>query len=360
MKIGVVGGGQLGQMLQIAGLPLGIEVSCYDPSPESPARVPGPLVVGATDIYDMADWAKAQDVLTYEFENFPPPLISALNEFKPLFPAVNALTTAQDRWAEKKAFTALDIPVGPFRPASTKEDVVQAIDDLDYPVIVKTRTGGYDGKGQARINDEADLAKVDELVAHGDVIVEQVIEFDYEVSVIGVRDRRGNIEIYPVTRNEHRDGILRTSIAPAGVSAFIDSTTAASITALLKHFEYVGVLALEMFVQGDRVMANEMAPRVHNSGHWTIEGAETSQFENHLRAVAGLPLGTTRARAHSAMVNLIGTVPATEDLLRVPGAAVHLYGKSPRPGRKLGHVTVTGGSALEVSERVKLLEKLVD
>jgi 5-(carboxyamino)imidazole ribonucleotide synthase len=261
----------------------------------------------------------------------------------PVYPPALALETAQDRLAEKQLFERLAIPLPGYVAVTTLADLRAAVDRLGLPAILKTRRLGYDGKGQAVIRAGDDLAAVWESLGGAPCVLEQRISLRRELSVLAVRGRDGETAFYPLTENVHRDGILRTSIAPAPDTAGqLQATAEGYARRILTALEYVGVLALELFVddRDGRLLANEIAPRVHNSGHWTMEGAETSQFENHLRAVLGWPLGSTAARGHPAMVNLIGSAPSTDALLAIPGAHLHLYSKSPRPGRKIGHVNV--------------------
>lgn len=359
MKVGVLGGGQLGQMLAAAGQPLGIEVDCYDESATAPAAATGAVTVGRlSEPEKLRGWAQTVDVITYEFENFPSSVVQPLAEYADILPSVRALAAAQDRWHEKRLFEQLHLPVSPFRLARSPQDLALAVSELDPPVVVKTRTGGYDGKGQVVVRGRQDLSEALALVEHSEVVVEQFVNFDSECSIIGVRSTRGEVKTYPLSRNQHRAGILHAS-TPWAYPETVQLSALAMMSDLMDHLDYVGVLALELFETDGTLVVNEMAPRVHNSGHWTIEGAKTSQFENHLRAVTGLPLGNTEPVCESTMVNLIGTTPPLEALLSVDGAHVHLYGKSPRPYRKLGHVTVTGRSGDEVAIQVKALEALL-
>lgn len=348
MIVGVLGGGQLGRMLALAGYPLGLRFRLLDPSAESPAGHLAELHVGAYDDPDaLVRFADGLDVATYEFENVPDEATRILESRLPVFPPSAALATAQDRLAEKRLFERLQIPLAAYAAVDSQADLEQAIIRIGLPAILKTRRLGYDGKGQVVISDPEDVATAFDSVGGVPCVLEQRIALRRELSVLAVRGRDGATACYPLVQNAHREGILRVSLAPAADLGELQAKADAYARRLLDALEYVGLLALELFVDdGDgSLLANEIAPRVHNSGHWTIEGAETSQFENHLRAILGLPLGSTAARGHSAMVNLIGTVPATTEIVAIPGAHLHLYGKAPRPGRKLGHVTVTADSA---------------
>jgi 5-(carboxyamino)imidazole ribonucleotide synthase len=331
--VGCIGGGQLGRMLGLAGVPLGLEFRFLDPSPQAPAAAVGELVVGAFDDAASLDrLAAGTDVVTYEFENVA---VASAARLQTLPPSLG-LELGQDRLIEKELFRRLGIPTARFG------SVVEA----GLPAIVKSRRLGYDGKGQRR---------VDAIEAIGEhELAEELVPFDRELSIVCVRGRDGETRFWPVAENVHRGGILRVSRAPAVRAPQAAAEELAG--RLLDELRYVGVLALELFEVEGRLLANEFAPRVHNTGHWTIEGAVTSQFENHLRAILGLPLGSTEARAASVMINLIGCAPALESLLRLPGAHVHLYGKEPRPGRKIGHLTLVGAGEAAIADAVALVD----
>lgn len=360
MNVGILGGGQLGRMLTLAGYPLGIKCVCYDETPGTSASFTGEVENGSIeDIKRIGAWAKRSNVLTYEWENYPPELVGHLASIRPLFPNVKALATAQDRWHEKVLFDELDIPVPAFRFASDEAELRRAIDELGCPLVVKTKTGGYDGKGQAVVRSDEDIASAVELVQKCPVIVEQLISFESEVSAIGARGRDGDIQVYPLTHNTHVDGILRRSVVPAPVKADFEYAADTYLRAIMNRLDYVGILALELFVTPAGLMANEMAPRVHNSGHWTQDGAETSQFENHLRAVTGMPLGSTELMCPTAMVNCIGYIPPVDQALAIPGTHLHVYDKELRPGRKVGHINITASSSKELTERIEAVEALM-
>jgi 5-(carboxyamino)imidazole ribonucleotide synthase len=315
--VACIGGGQLGRMLGLAGLPLGLRFRFLDPAPDACAAAVGELVVaGYGDVDGLERLAAGADVVTYEFENVP---VDAAARVAAV-PGVAALQHGQDRLREKELFRTLGIPTPRFGP----------LGETGVPALVKTRRLGYDGKGQRRVDAVEALAD--------DELAEELVAFDRELSIVGVRGRDGDTRFWPVAENVHREGILRVSRAPAAVAPQAEAE--AICTALLDALGYVGVLAVELFDVGGRLLANEFAPRVHNTGHWTIDGAVTSQFENHLRAILGLPLGATEARVPCVMVNLIGATPALDELVALPGARVHLYGKEPRAGRKVGHVTL--------------------
>lgn len=320
-------------MLALAGIPLGLRFRFLDPAADAPAGEVGELVVGAyDDPAALARLATGADAVTYEFENVPVAAARAVGAV----PASRALELGQDRLTEKELFTRLGIPTARYG----------AVADTGLPALVKSRRLGYDGKGQR-------LVERDEQLGEGE-LAEEIVPFGRELSLVAVRGRDGDTRFWPLAENVHRDGILRVSRAPAPAAPAAEAERL--VTRLLDDLGYVGVIALELFDLDGRLLANEFAPRVHNTGHWTIDGAETSQFENHLRAILGLPLGSTAARAPSTMVNLIGGVPDVGRLLALPGAHVHLYGKEPRPGRKVGHVTLVDAPADAIAEAVRLAD----
>jgi 5-(carboxyamino)imidazole ribonucleotide synthase len=361
--VGILGGGQLGRMLALAGYPLGLRFRLLDPSPESPGGHLAELQVAAyDDSAALERFADGLEVATYEFENVPEIAARTLGARIPVFPPAVALETAQDRLAEKQLFERLQIPLARYANVEDQADLARAAARTGLPAILKTRRLGYDGKGQAVVPDAGHLAAAWDALGGVPCVLEQRVTLRRELSILAVRGRDGATASYPLVQNAHRDGILRVSVAPAADIGSLQATADAYVGRLLDALGYVGLLALEMFVDDadGTLLANEIAPRVHNSGHWTIEGAETSQFENHLRAILGLPLGSTAPRGHSAMVNLIGTAPSSAALLAIPGAHLHLYGKSERPGRKLGHVTITADSAAGRDELLSRVLALTD
>jgi 5-(carboxyamino)imidazole ribonucleotide synthase len=359
-KVTVLGGGQLGRMLGLAGIPLGISFRFLDPGDEPSAAVAGPVVRGAlSDLDAAARAAEGATVVTYEWEGVPSATARHLAATVPVFPPPSALDVSQDRLAEKETCRSLGIATAEFRPVDSREDLADAVRALGLPLVVKTRRGGYDGKGQYVVRDDADVARAWAALGGQPLIAESWVPFARELSVLGVRSREGTVACWPVVQNEHEGGILRRSQAPApGVDRALQARAEACLVPLLETFAYVGVCCVELFDVGGELLVNEIAPRVHNSGHWTIEGAETSQFENHVRAVLGWPLGSTAARGVSAMINCIGEMPDREHILSVPGAHVHDYGKTARAGRKLGHVTVTAPDAATLDARLGLLPHL--
>ncbi len=358
MRVGIIGAGQLGQMLGLAGKQLDVEFTFLDPAPEPPARIAGPVLTFPFDsAAGLRQLASSVDVLTYEFENVPVDAIQEVADSVTVYPPLEVLRNAQDRLLEKKLFESLDIPVPTYTAVDSGEDLRKAAKAIGLPLVLKTRRFGYDGKGQELVRNESEVSAAYEALRGRSLIAEQWIDLDREVSAIGARNVDGEIAIYPITENRHRDGILRTSRAPV-TSEDIAGLARQYLTKMLIRLDYVGVLALEFFVQGDRLLANEFAPRVHNSGHWTIEGAVTSQFENHLRAILNMPLGDTTAIAHVGMINLIGSMPAS--CTEFARCHLHDYGKTPRPGRKLGHITLLADSAAERDRELdKIREKFI-
>jgi len=339
--VAVLGGGQLGRMLGLAALPLGVATRFLDPSPDATAGAVGELVVGALDDLDAVTAATAgASVVTYEWEGVPAASARAVVGAE-VRPGPRALEVAQDRLTEKETFARLGIAAAPHAPIDTAADLEPALGVTGLPALLKTRRGGYDGKGQVLVRRVEDAPSAWTDLGQTPLIAEAVIDFDRELSVVAARGVDGSTACYPVIENHHERGILRTSRAPAPGLTPTRQREAETIAAkLLDDLEYVGVLAVELFEHDGRLLANEIAPRVHNSGHLTIEGADTSQFEQHLRAVLGWPLGNTTARGVAAMVNCIGALPDKGDVLAVPGAHLHDYAKAARPGRKVGHVTV--------------------
>jgi 5-(carboxyamino)imidazole ribonucleotide synthase len=355
MTVGIVGAGQLGRMLALAGYPLGLDFLFLDPAAAPPAAQLAPVLKSAfTHDDSLASLASRCEVVTIDWENVSVAALRKLRQQTRVSPPPAAIAAAQDRVSEKRLFERLGIATTRWRAVSTRRQLDRAVREIGLPGVLKTRRMGYDGKGQSVLRTPADLERAWEELGRAPLLYEELVPFDLEVSVIGVRGRRGECQVYPLNHNLHSAGILRLTRAPCG-TARLNRLARQHVQAVMEHFRYVGVLTIEFFVRGGRLLANEMAPRVHNSGHWTIEGAVTSQFENHLRAILGLPLGETRARGHSAMINLIGTMPARAGLLRHAGVHLHDYAKEPRPGRKLGHLTVVEDSAERCERRARAL-----
>ena len=355
MRIGIIGAGQLGQMLGFAARDLGDSCTFVDPAASPPAAAAGDVVHAAFDDSDaLAQLARSCDVVSYEFENVPVDALLEITDQVPVYPPPDALRHAQDRLAEKRLFEKLAIPLPQYRAIDSLADLENAVTEIGLPLVVKTRRLGYDGKGQAILREPGHAAAVLAQLGPVDLVAEQWVPFDYEVSTIGARNVQGDVVVYPLTENRHVDGILRESRAPVEAPN-LAALAADYMSRLLHELDYVGVLALELFVVDDRLLANEFAPRVHNSGHWTIEGVTASQFRNHVLAVTGRALEAPALKGHAGMLNLIGEMPPGDSLPE--SGSLHDYGKAPRPGRKLGHITVVADSA---TEREKKLTEIID
>lgn len=360
MRLGVLGAGQLGRMIALAAYPLGVKCQLLDPAEGTSAAEVADVITGRYDDPDMLDrFVTRLDAVTFEFENVDAAAIDHVETRVPVRPGRRALEVAQDRLIEKSFFRDHDIDTAPFSPADSLEELRAAAEEVGLPAILKTRRFGYDGKGQAVIREPADIEVAWDAVGGVPLILEGFVAFDRELAVLSVRDVAGAMDFYTLVETYHADGILRRSIAPApDATAPLVDRARHYAKRVMEDLDYVGVLALELFQVGDRLLVNEMAPRVHNSGHWTIEGAETSQFENHVRAVLGLPLGGTAMRGHTAMVNLVGAVPDPAAVLRHPHTHLHLYGKDARPGRKVGHITVRHDDPTVIERTVRQLREL--
>ena len=357
MRIGIIGAGQLGQMLGYAARDLGMQCVFVDPSPSPPAAACGEVIQAAfDDTTALSTLAETCDVVTYEFENVPIAALDEISDRVPVYPPPAALLHAQDRLTEKQLFTSLDIPLAAFHRVDSKADLETAAATIGLPLVLKTRRLGYDGKGQFVVKTAADISVAWQELGGTELIAEQWVDFDYEVSAIGARNPSGDIISYPLTQNQHVDGILHTSRAPVANEP-LTLRAEQYLRRLLEALDYVGVLALELFVTGDRLMANEFAPRVHNSGHWTIEGAQPSQFTAHLLAISDASLIAPLLRGHAGMLNLIGKIPDTARMLQT--GTLHDYGKEARPGRKLGHITIIADSTAERERLVSEIEQSV-
>lgn len=355
MKIGILGAGQLGRMLALAGYPLGLEFAFLDPATEACAAPLGEhLRAEYTDEAALQQFCAGVDLATYEFENVPQQAAEFVAARAPLFPGPKALTAGQDRLSEKQLFVSLGIPVPKFAAVDSLAGLENATRRTGLPAVLKTRRMGYDGKGQYVLRSAADIDAAWEQLGKQPLILEAFVPFEREVSCLAVRGRDGSIRFYPLVENVHRSGILRTARPRANDP--LQALGEDYARRVLEHLDYVGVLAFEFFVGQGGLLANEIAPRVHNSGHWSIEGAECSQFENHLRAIAGLPLGSTALRGPSVMVNFIGAAPTMETLAALEGVHVHLYGKQPKPLRKIGHATVTATDDAQLERRLAALQ----
>ena len=340
MNIGIVGGGQLARMLALAGYPLGLRFKVLDLAEDACAGQVAELILGEYDdakaLAELAQWA---DVVTFDFENVPARAAEALALSTEVYPSPQALALAQDRLHEKTLFGELGIATPAFANVLEFADLQAAATAIGFPAVLKTRRLGYDGKGQRVLHEQSELKPAYEELGDVLLILEGFVDFEREVSQLAVRDREGRMVFYPLAENQHREGILRVSLAPYE-DPILTAQAQDYARRIAEHLDYVGVLAIEFFVANGQLLTNEMAPRVHNSGHWTIEGAETSQFENHLRAICGLPLGSVSTRGFAAMLNCIGAMAKREDCLKVAGAHYHDYDKSARPGRKVGHITL--------------------
>lgn len=345
ITVGILGGGQLARMMALAGAPLGLRFVVFDPAADACAGQVVPLQVGNFDDTEaLAAFAAKVDVITFDFENVPAASAHWLAERKPVFPNPAALAVAQDRLSEKTLFQELGIALPAFADIRSRDELAAKAVEFGMPCILKTRRLGYDGKGQFRIREAADIdAAWQALGAQADktgLILEGFVAFDREISVVAVRGRDGEFRAWPLTTNWHVDGVLSASLAPAVLSVEQQATAIGYARRVAERLDYVGVFALELFCRGDALLANEMAPRVHNSGHWTSDGAETSQFENHIRAVLGLPLGDTRMLGHACMLNWLGQMPDAKPVLAEAAGHWHDYGKQAREGRKVGHANL--------------------
>ena len=356
--VGILGGGQLARMLALSGAPLGLRFLVLDSTPDACAAQFAPLLQADYRDHDaLAAFADQVDVATFDFENVPAESARWLADRVPVFPSPRALAVAQDRLAEKSLFRELGIPVPEFADITSRGSLDEALARIGTPCILKTRRLGYDGKGQFRIKTPADAdAAWDALGPQADtvgLILEGFVAFQRELSVVAVRGRDGELRAWPLTENWHESGILSASLAPATVDASLQAQALATARKVAEALDYVGVFALELFLRDGVLLANEMAPRVHNSGHWTIEGAETSQFENHVRAVLGLPLGSTRPVGHACMLNWLGELPSSLPVLAEASGHWHDYGKSPREGRKVGHATLRADTPAQLADALE-------
>jgi len=350
-NIGILGAGQLGRMLALAGYPLGHRFRFLDPASDSPAGLLADhLALDYADTSVLEQFANGLDVITYEFENVPVDAARHLEKFVHVCPPPIALEKAQDRFIEKSFFCELDIPTPKFTTDLSKTDAI------GFPAVLKTRRMGYDGKGQSIVHSRAEVMAEKAV----NCILEEFISFDRELSIIAVRNKSGETKFYPLIENRHRDGMLRLSLVARNVSDSLQQQAKEYAKRVMSALDYVGVLTIEFFEKDGQLLANEMAPRVHNSGHWTIEGAITSQFENQVRAVTDAPLGSTSLLGVSAMVNLVGTLPDETSILKIEGAHLHLYDKTPRPKRKLGHITLVEKDVETLNKKLDMIRTVYD
>jgi len=355
--IGILGAGQLGRMLALAGYPRGMRFRFFDPDSDAPAGLLADhWAYQYSETSAFEQFASGLDLITYEFENIPADTARDLERLVPVYPPPIALEKAQDRFVEKSYFCEIGIPT----PRFTMDLENGPISTVRFPAVLKTRRLGYDGKGQLVVHSETELRSVLKNETIDKLILEEYVSFDRELSLIGVRNRAGEIRFYPLIENHHHEGILQRSLVKGNISPELQKLAEDYGNKILSALDYVGVLTVEFFEKDGYLLANEMAPRVHNSGHWTIEGAVTSQFENHLRAVCGLPLGSTDPLGVCAMVNLIGSLPEIRSILKIEGAHLHVYDKSPRPKRKIGHVTLVERDMESLMRKLDLVKEIVD
>lgn len=353
-RVGCLGGGQLGRMLGLAGLPLGLRFTFLEPQAEASAAAVGHQLLGAYDDPELLRQLGAEsDLVTFEFESVPESSAALLATSGAVFPPPRALAVGQDRLLEKRLFQSLGIETAAYAEVATEGDLERAA-EVGLPALLKTRRLGYDGHGQRLVQEGSELGdgwrELDQVPA----ILERLVPFERELSIICVRGKHGESAAYPLVENHHQEGILRLTLAPApGLTPDLQEQAATIASSIVEELDYVGVLAVELFQVAGRLLANEIAPRVHNSGHWTMDGAVCSQFENHLRAGLGWPLGGTEAKGYTAMLNLLGEDPDPSELLAIPGAHLHLYGKEPRPRRKLGHLNIAGEDPRQVTAQLR-------
>ncbi len=360
MHVGIVGAGQLGRMLALSGYPIGVRCLFLDRSADTPGAQVAPSLIGDLENAALlAELASRSDVVTFDWENIPGSALAPLEKITRVRPPRPALEVSQDRLAEKALFTRLKIPVAAHCAVDNREDLSAAARKIGLPGVLKTRRLGYDGKGQFVLRAPRDIDQAWAAIGAAGLIYEKFQNFSRELSLVGARSAGGQVVFYPLSCNTHGGGILRHSIAPY-MDARLEKSARLYMKRVMAALDYIGVLTIEFFVVHGALIANEMAPRVHNSGHWTIEGCVTSQFENHLRAVCGMPLGSTRALGHAAMINFLGRMPDRERLLAIEGLAYHDYGKSARPGRKLGHCTILRRLAKERSTALADALKLIE
>lgn len=359
--IGILGGGQLGMMLGESAKKLGLTCVFLDPADKPPAATAGEVIKAKYDdetaLRQLADRC---DLITYEFENVPVSAVKFLAGLgKTIYPKMDALETAQDRVFEKSLFEKIGIPTPQFKAVKTEQDLYAAMEVIGVPAVMKICRQGYDGKGQAILKTPDDVLPAWNRLQGTSLLVETFIPFQRELSMICVRSTTGETAFYPLNENVHRQGILRITRSPATVSEAIQKQAEDYATKLLNHFQYAGVMTIEFCEVDGQLMAIEMAPRVHNSGHWTIEGAATSQFENHLRAITGMPLGSAAATGACAMLNIIGVQPTLVSLIGQSGIYIHMYGKEPQPGRKLGHITLVAHNPPVLEEMIKVVQQAI-
>lgn len=364
MKVGILGGGQLARMMVLASSHLNCEIEVYSSPGQTCVEGLCPITKKSFQDTDaLKQFILSCDVVTYEWENISVPQLrnAGVGAFQRFFPKLETLEIISDRYLQKSFFKTNDLPTAPFRLAETQLEVEKGVEAIGVPGILKTRREGYDGRGQRIIQSVEEGVKAWAELGSVPVTYEKFITFDRELSLVACRNSIGQMKFYPLVENLHVQGILRRTVAPAPfITKRYEDRAQMYASKIGELLNYVGVMALELFQCGDELLINEMASRVHNTGHWTIDGAITSQFENHLRAGLRMPLGDTEIKWPTAMLNLIGVVPSLGDLQQtVPGLFIHLYGKEPRPNRKIGHLNIIGNSSEELKQKLKILEPLV-
>lgn len=359
MKIGVLGAGQLGRMLALSAYPLGHQMRFLALSEEDPSSLLGKTFIHNNNPEMVSNFADSSDIVTYESENTDVTIVNEISKNTKVYPSDKSLYISQHRGREKALLDTLKIPCAPYQMVNSLDDLKSAIKNIGIPSILKTATDGYDGKGQFLIKSEAQIDEAWEKMSGFDAILEGFINFKRELSLIAVRGIDGSLEYYPLVENSHHEGILRQTLAPAqNISVSLQNKAEEYMSSLLKEIKHIGVLTIELFESDDGLLVNEIAPRVHNSGHWTIEGAQTSQFENHIRAITESPLGqTTMTSKFSAMINIIGVHGPIQKVLKTKNAHLHLYNKAERTGRKLGHITLTSNSIDELNKTIDSLKE---
>ena len=357
MKIGVLGSGQLGRMLALSAYPLGHEMCFLVSSAEDPSSLLGNIFIqnGSQEIIE--DFANNSDVVTYESENTAISIVKEISQKTTVFPSAKSLYTTQHRGREKSLFDKLNIPCAPYQMVNNLSELKIAVENIGLPAILKTATDGYDGKGQFLIQSNSQLDQAWKSMSGVESILEGFVNFKRELSLVAVRGVDNSHEYYPLVENSHHNGILRLTIAPAqNISPKLQQQAESYMCSLLDEMNHVGVLTIELFETDNNLVVNEMAPRVHNSGHWTIEGARTSQFENHIRAITETPLGDTSCtHKYSAMINIIGEQGPIDKALTLKNAHLHLYNKTEREGRKLGHITITANTLDDLNTSLETL-----
>jgi|AJXC01.1.fsa_nt_gi 5-(carboxyamino)imidazole ribonucleotide synthase len=360
MKIGVLGAGQLGRMLAISGYPLNHQFGFSGNSTDEPSALLGHMFALEDNADNIESLVAFADVITYESENTDVEIVKEISKNVSVYPGEKSLFTTQHRGREKALFDQLNIPCAPYQMVNSEADLKTAVEQIGLPAILKTATEGYDGKGQFLMQDESQITEAWQSMNGVESILEGFVNFKRELSLIAVRDIDNDHRYYPLVENTHHDGILRLTIAPAqDIDPAVQTTAERYMQTLLDEMDHVGVLTIELFETEDGLVVNEMAPRVHNSGHWSIEGANTSQFENHVRAITGMPLGdTTPIHNFNAMVNIIGKTGPTDIVLNMANAHLHLYDKTERADRKLGHINITASTQAELTNSIRKTKKI--